>query len=272
MGCLARSVSAVLSVLLAALLGSREAAAVPVTLAPALETAYGDGFLGTEVLLGRYQQVYSAALFGSNDVLSITGIQLRPFSSLPFSATASALEIVLSTTAAPVTGLSSTFADNLGADQTVVFSGPVPLASGGRTGDPGADFDIVLPLGLSFSYDPSMGNLLLQLRASGSLTDAMGAIQFDTWHTNGAAEVSSLLAFDSNSASGNVFPIGMATRFDVEGLAVPEPGRGLLFAAGLVFLMSPARGRLVSARLLRARPASDQLPLSCQRNRDSNDG
>lgn len=272
MGCFGRSVSVVLGALLAALLGSREAAAVPVTVAPALETAYGDGFLGTEVFLGRYQQVYSADSFGSNAALAITGIQLRPFSFQPFSATASALEIVLSTTAAPATGLSTTFADNLGADQMVVFSGSVPLASGGRTGDPGADFDIVLPLGLPFSYDPAMGNLLLELRASGGLTDAIGAVQFDSWHTNGASGVASLLAFDANSASGNVFPIGMATRFDIEGFAVPEPGRGLLFVAGLVFFMSPARGRLVRTRLLRARSACDPLPLSCQCDRDSNDG
>jgi len=273
MGCLKKSVGAVLSVLVAALLSPPKAFAVPITHAPALETAYGDGFLGTEILVGRYQQVYSAPPFGSGEVLSITGIRLRPFVSQPFTVLASAIDIVLSTTPAAASGLSSVFADNLGADPTVVFSGPALLASGGRSGDPGADFDVVLPLNQPFVYDPAAGNLLLDLRASAGLGATVGAVQFDSWHANELVEVSSLLAFDSNALSGNVFPVGLATRFDVESLGVPEPGTGLLFAAGLVLLMAPARGLLGKRTgLPRTCLAREPLRSSCRLDDASGEG
>jgi hypothetical protein len=72
--------------------------------------------------------------------------------------------------------LSATFANNVGADDTVVFSGPLSLSSAftGPSAGP-KDFDIVITLQTPFLYDPSAGNLLLDVRNfSGGTT-----IQFD---------------------------------------------------------------------------------------------
>jgi alpha-tubulin suppressor-like RCC1 family protein len=64
-----------------------------------------------------------------------------------------------STTAAP-DGLSTTFANNLGADVATVFDGLLTLSSAPSTAVP-RPFDIVIPLATPFSFDPSGGKNLL---------------------------------------------------------------------------------------------------------------
>ena len=69
------------------------------------------------------------------------------------------------TTASP-NALNATFAANVGADDAVVF-GPGPLTiSSAFTGPPAGpkDFDVLIPLDRTFPYDPSQGNLLLDVR------------------------------------------------------------------------------------------------------------
>ena len=53
-----------------------------------------------------------------------------------------------------------TFADNLGADNTLVFNGTLNWATGNLPG-PGntRQFDIVFPCTTPFLYDPAAGNL-----------------------------------------------------------------------------------------------------------------
>ena len=75
------------------------------------------------------------------------------------------IRINLSTTSQVPDGLSNTFAENVGADDTVVFNGALPLSSAvtGPDGGPKA-FDIVITLQTPFWYDPTAGNLLLDVR------------------------------------------------------------------------------------------------------------
>jgi hypothetical protein len=77
------------------------------------------------------------------------------------------LRIYASTTTRSVAGLSMTFADNLGADNTLVFNGTLNWATGNLPG-PGntRQFDIVFPCTTPFLYDPAAGNLLLDTQLS----------------------------------------------------------------------------------------------------------
>ena len=116
----------------------------------------------------RYQQVFAASEFLS--LLGpqfITQIAFRPDAQLgnAFSSTISSIQINLSTTSAAPDNLSTTFANNVGPDDTVVFSGSLALSSvftGPESGP--KDFDIVIDLQTPFLYNPAAGNLLLDIR------------------------------------------------------------------------------------------------------------
>jgi hypothetical protein len=115
----------------------------------------------------RYQQLYDASQFASIGTGGlITQIVFRPdaVDGAAFDKVQPDIQINLSTTSAAEDALSLTFADNVGGDDTVVIArGPLPLSSADSGGIP-RDFDIVINLATPFFYDPSMGNLLLDVR------------------------------------------------------------------------------------------------------------
>ena len=107
----------------------------------------------------RYQQVYLASQFASvSGPQFVTQIAFRPDATFgqAFSATLPSVQINLSTTARGPDGLSTTFADNVGANDTVVYSGPLMLSSAfaGPAAGPKA-FDIVINLLTPFIYNGS---------------------------------------------------------------------------------------------------------------------
>ncbi len=119
----------------------------------------------------RCQQVYAASQFSMVPAggAYITAIAFRlPSGWGSFSNTLSAIQIDLSTTTNAPDGLSSTFANNVGTNDTVVFNGPLSLSSA-DVGNP-PNFDIVVPLTTPFFYNPSAGNLLLDVRNTGDGT------------------------------------------------------------------------------------------------------
>jgi hypothetical protein len=78
----------------------------------------------------RYQQVFAASQFAAvSGPHKITHIRFRPDVSFgaAFSSTLPNVQINLSTTSKAPNGLSTTFASNVGADDTVIF-GPGPLS------------------------------------------------------------------------------------------------------------------------------------------------
>ena len=111
----------------------------------------------------RYQQVYAGIEVGSG---TITELRFRPDAEFLIAFGPTVLRevtITLSSTSAPVNGLSATFAKNVGDDVTTVFSGDLVLAS-----DPGSDvpapFDVAIPLSAPFGFDGTSGvNLLLDV-------------------------------------------------------------------------------------------------------------
>jgi hypothetical protein len=136
----------------------------------------------------RLQNVYSSTVFPAGKVLMIRELRYRPSAIFgnAFSATIADLQINLSTTQAAVDGLSATFADNVGTNDTVVFNGSVDVSSAftGPSGGP-KDFDIVIRLSTSFRYDPAEGNLLIDYRNRSGSTAAL----IDAGVNNGASRV-----------------------------------------------------------------------------------
>ncbi|MCH7805431.1 MAG: hypothetical protein IH937_15290, partial [Acidobacteria bacterium] len=82
-----------------------------------------------------------------------------------FNSTLNDIQINLSTTTMTADNLSATFADNVGADETIVLNrGSLDLSSAGANGT----FDIVVHFDTPFFYDPALGNLLLDVRNFGA--------------------------------------------------------------------------------------------------------
>jgi hypothetical protein len=121
----------------------------------------------------RYMQIHDASQFGALVGPSLlTQFAWRPDETVGQSGPRSVtLQIYASTTSRSVAGLSTTFVDNLGSNNTLVFNGTLTWSTANLPG-PGntRQFDIVFPLTTPFLYDPAAGNLLLDFHqdASGS--------------------------------------------------------------------------------------------------------
>jgi PEP-CTERM motif len=179
----------------------------------------------------RYQQVYSSTQFGSGAMM-ISQILFRPDaqSGSSFSSTLPNVQIDLSTTSASASALSFNFASNVGADDTVVHSGALSLSSSftGPSGGP-KDFDIVINLSTPFLYDPSKGNLLMDVRnfSGGSTT------QFDATTDPSIGRNFTLGSGVNSPTADGVGPgYGLVTEFNF-GPVNPIPEPSTLAIAGL---------------------------------------
>ncbi len=221
---------------------------VPNSLA-SVEGTDNNGFpfwpLGANPPSMRYQQVYAASQFSSLNSAgeSITHIAFRADATSPvFAAAVSSLQINLSTTAATPDSLSTTFANNVGANDKIVF-GPAPFLFSSALGPmPGPKpFDVVVPLTSPFLYKPSAGNLLLDIRSVGGNT----AISLDAQDTTGDSigrQYSSVVNGNLNSLTSNTLrpSLGLVTRFTT---IVPEPIAAQLAVVGISLATCLARRR-----------------------------
>jgi hypothetical protein len=115
----------------------------------------------------RYQQVFASSAFSSiPGPALITQISFRPDAQFgsAFSFTIPNIIIDLSTTSAAPDMLDPIFSNNIGPDNTAVYSGSLSLSSSftGTTGG-SKDFDISIQLQKPFLYDNTLGNLLLDV-------------------------------------------------------------------------------------------------------------
>ena len=169
---------------------------------PGLEDVEGStGFVGGPAppdLNGlRSHEVHPASYFsglteGHNTIVSI---RLRPDREVtsPLTFIDDDFELLLSTTSAAPNTLSTTFAENIGADETLVYSGAIQFVTDG-VGPPDGPlpFDYLINFQTPFVYDPDQGNLLLEFRFSpDSISQGQDGPFFDGHVSNGIRTVAS---------------------------------------------------------------------------------
>lgn len=172
-------------------------------------------------LPNRYQQVYSAGAFGSS-----VFIDAVRFGNTLYGGTITSGDYLvrLSTTTAAVDGLSTDFEANLGANTTTFFSG---FLSGG-----------VRIAGLSFLYDPSFGNLLLDVTVFSQESRYDNPFDSDTDMGDQMSRVA-LYSWGAGPATADTY--GLVTTFETRpgslpDSTVPEPVTMTLVGTGLAGL------------------------------------
>ncbi|HOW96807.1 MAG TPA: hypothetical protein P5567_08635 [Kiritimatiellia bacterium] len=157
----------------------------------------------------RYQQVYAASEFASAQspqLITRLGFRYRTATST-FYLSGTWMEVRLSTTSRNPDGLSATFADNPGADETLVYAGTNwQFAGSSALGKFWMDAYFDRP----FHYDRTKGNLLVEIRMPGYYN--FSGYTLDA--TNAASDsVSRLYASATNAAAGTLDSVGAITEF-----------------------------------------------------------
>ena len=128
----------------------------------------GSGLISPLSWTPDYQQVYASRNFASTTTFTGIAFLVRGSGDPAVSSVnGGTFKISLSTTSAPVlgptnrgTGLNTTsLSANLGSDNVVVYNGPLPAISNGM---------LKIVFTTPFSYNPSRGNLLLDVQSSNS--------------------------------------------------------------------------------------------------------
>jgi hypothetical protein len=182
----------------------------------------------------RYQQVYAASQFaaaGSTFDIGVIAFRLDANDAAGFeSDTYPSIQIDLSTTALGPNQLSSTFANNVGADDRAVYNGSLTLSgSGGQNPNP---FNLIVNLQSPFLYTPSQGNLLLDIRINQGGTGFLAALDAN-FNSDFTSRVRSFN--DVNSLTGTADTVGLVTQFSTP-LGTPEPSALTLCACGIALL------------------------------------
>jgi len=131
-----------------------------------LENTAGNSNIGA--LVGnqrpaRHQQVYAGSEVTPGTITSIYFRQDEIFGTTAASCTLTNATVILSSTTADIDALSATFADNLGADATVVFQGDLVMSSTDTTSVP-RPFEFHIPFTTPFTFDPGAGvNLVVDI-------------------------------------------------------------------------------------------------------------
>ena len=239
---------AILSAALACVCFQTPAKADLVVVPGALESVEGNSGNGFPFNIGlfgigsmRYQQIYSASEFSTGGIVDDIRFR-REEDETGFTDVLLDMQINLSYAATSVLSPSATFADNIGSGLVTVFDGTMFISSSG-VGTPNP-FDIIVNVANLFNYDPSQGDLLLDI----FMRNAPATSQFDA---TGFGEQSVTTRIYSSSAVGNgdvndtvgqtnlsgpaSDPYGLVTAFSIvdNSAAVPEPSSLTLLTLGL---------------------------------------
>jgi hypothetical protein len=186
----------------------------------------------------RYQQLYAASEFphgGTIDKIMFRRDEVLGGTHPPASFD---LQVAFAHAATTVHSASATFAANIGSDFTVVLDGVVTKGFSGPLGQ--SSFDFVFDVANSFTYNPTRGDLLLQMivRESGAdviLDSSFNPEQFVTTRvfTTDLGNPRGMVGF----APTNQRTYGLVTQFQF----VPEPSAVAQFVAMLLLLSANRR-------------------------------
>ena len=186
---------------------------------------------------GDYQNVYTHSAFSGP--ITITDLEFfnTQINSGATSMNSGTWTISLSSTTADHNTLSPVFANNLGADNKVVFSGN--LAQAWTFGD-----TLTIHLSTPFTYDPTTGlNLLMDVNSSG-VTAPGGFLYFDAASNAALGRVYCYGCSGTGSVNSDY---GLVTGFN-EAAATPEPAHTALALMGLLGGLALLRRKLASSR------------------------
>ena len=225
---------------------------------PAPIRYYGTG--GSET-----QQIYSSTFFSSPALISAISFRAYPgaapsgFSSN--SVTISNAMVRLATTgisANEASGLqpSTNFAANLGAAFTTVYSGSLTLTTA-ATGSGPQPFDYTINFMTPFVYDPTAGNLLLDVLIPSTATvsgTGFGFLTFDNVNTLNDG-VRSIVNVNAAAGTGTLDTSAAITRFQTSAVAgaVPEPATWAMLLVGFGMAGASLRRRKISTVVTFAR-------------------
>lgn len=159
----------------------------------------------------RYQQIYAASQFSSAGLIDVLRFRQDPAFSNTFSVTLD-MKITLSYAARSPSTASPVFAENIGAGAVTVFDGLMTISSPNAQTTP-RPFDIVVDVANTFRYDPSLGDLLVDISMRNSPTIF---VAFDAVADAQAAGVTTrIYQTNVNAPTGEVGTNGLVTRFDL---------------------------------------------------------
>jgi hypothetical protein len=175
-----------------------------------------------DTYLGEYQQVYTAADFGGS--VLIDQVAFRSINGFGGRTLSDTLTLGLGTTSASPSAPGTSYAGNKRPDLTTVFTGTVSETLAGN-----GTFDFFINFSSPFLYNPTLGNLLLDV----FVTNTSGGIApFDAGNSPDTGRLFNLGGNGTATPGPN---FGLVTRFDVT--AVPEPATISLVGIGVLAML-----------------------------------